>query len=88
MGTLKPDATYVYENADGVIYAREVGAHISTRKIIGYESLATYKKITGQDEDQLWKDIRLKAEDHPSLQQALERVKIIYYMLENGNGKT
>jgi hypothetical protein len=31
MGSLKPGATYIYEHADGVTYAREFGAAYSER---------------------------------------------------------
>ena len=37
MGSLKPGATYVYEKANGVTYAREFGSHPSTRQAIGWE---------------------------------------------------
>jgi hypothetical protein len=35
MGTLKPDATYVYERNGEEIYSREVGK--TDRKLIGYQ---------------------------------------------------
>lgn len=35
MSRLIPGATYIYERADGVTYAREAGAHPSTRIEIG-----------------------------------------------------
>lgn len=37
MAKLKPGATYIYERADGVTYAREFGANPMTRKVIGYD---------------------------------------------------
>jgi len=37
MGTLKPGATYIYEKANGVTYAREFGAEPSTRQVIGWD---------------------------------------------------
>ena len=37
MGRLKPGATYVYEKADGVTYARELGAHPGDRFAIGWD---------------------------------------------------
>jgi len=46
-GSLKPGATYIYERADGIIYARESGADPSTRKVVGYESGREYDPITG-----------------------------------------
>ena len=47
MGTLKPGATYIYERADGVVYAREFGADPSTRKVVGYENGREYDPING-----------------------------------------
>lgn len=36
MGTLTPGATYVYERAGGIIYAREFGQ--TKRRVVGYET--------------------------------------------------
>jgi len=47
MGQLKPGATYIYERADGVVYARESGADPSTRKVVGYENGREYDPING-----------------------------------------
>jgi hypothetical protein len=93
MGSLKPGATYVYERADGVVYAREFGADPSTRKEIGWD----YDPRTSDGrplrdhimDDKLWGEIRRAAKTNITLQEALERVKIVYYLSkENGNSKT
>ena len=93
MGSLKPGATYVYERADGVVYAREFGAAPSTRKEIGWD----YDPRTSDGrplrdhimDDKLWGEIRRAAKTNITLQEALERVKIVYYLSkENGNSKT
>lgn len=81
MGTLKPGATYIYERANGVTYAREFGSDPSTRKAIGWDYLqgmgAEYiKKV--QDEEALWQEIRNSAKANPALQKALDRVIMIY----------
>ena len=96
MGQLKPNATYIYERANGVIYAREFGAAPDTRFAIGYE----YDPVTGQKiphewdhrtpdgrpirdhmmEDQLWGQIRRAARTNPTLQYALERAIMIYQL--------
>jgi len=47
MGQLKPGATYIYERAEGIVYARESGADPSTRQVVGYESGKEYDPITG-----------------------------------------
>ena len=80
MGTLKPGATYIYERADGVVYAREMGADPSSRVEIGYESTDAYDLHSNIRENQLWNDIRSSARTNPTLQDALDRVKVIYQL--------
>jgi hypothetical protein len=94
MGQLKPDTKYIYERANGVIYAREFNADPSTRVMIGYD----YDPITGHkidydsrtpdgrplhdhiQEDKLWGNIRRAARANPTLQDALDRAIIIYQL--------
>jgi hypothetical protein len=77
MGSLTPGATYIYEKADGVTYAREFGS--SDRFPIGWD-YNTQIQLDKKKEDLLWHDIRRAASDNMELQTALERVKIIYYL--------
>jgi hypothetical protein len=51
MGSLKPDATYIYERVDGIVYAREFGADPSTRQVVGYESGTEYDPVSGHKID-------------------------------------
>jgi len=93
MGSLIPGATYVYEKADGVTYAREVGSHPSTRKEIGrdYDHRTSDGRPLHEHikETKLWGDIFRDARTNPALQEALERVKILYYLSkDDGNSKT
>lgn len=94
MSQLKPGATYIYERANGVVYAREFGADLGDRFEIGYE----YDPVTGQKiphqwdsrtsdgrplhdhmkEDQLWGQIRRAAKSNPTLQDALDHAIMIY----------
>lgn len=87
MGTLKPGASYIYERHDGIVYAREFGADPSTRVEIGrnYDSrtpdgrpLNDYLK-----EKQLWADMTFAAQTNPALQEAIDRVKILYELSKN-----
>ena len=71
MGSLKPGATYIYEKADGVTYAREFGS--SERRIIGYDATAVLRHNA-----RIWNDILIEAESNPALQLAVERVIMIY----------
>ena len=85
MGSLKPDVTYVYERQGGTVYAREMGAPASERITVGYDwelddnparvRGATLKTV---EENQLWHEIRVSALTNPALQEALDRVKVLY----------
>jgi hypothetical protein len=88
MGRLTPGATYIYESPDGgeTVYARESG---STERIMIGQSTRAKSLIKEIRENELWVDIRQMAETNPTLQEALERAKIIYHLSkENGNSKT
>jgi len=72
MGSLKPGATLIYERANGIIYARESGT--SERSVVGYD-------VTGSPERghlSEWNDILTAAESNPTLQEAIDHVKIVY----------
>lgn len=82
MGQLKPGATYIYEKADGVTYAREIGAHPGDRFPIGWD----YDRLQRDAKAQritLWEQIHQAAKTNPALQEAIERV-IIVYELQKG----
>ena len=82
MGQLEPGAKYIYEHYNGVTYARKFGEPHSARFEIGrtYESEISDRQ---EFEDKLWHDIRRAASDNTELQEAIERVKIIYYLSKN-----
>ena len=75
MGNLKPGATYIYEKADGITYAREFGAPHSDRFEIGRD----YERFL-KDELQLWEEIVREGRTNQALQDALDRVKIVYHL--------
>jgi hypothetical protein len=86
MGTLTPGADYVYEYHGQEIYAREAGK--TEKKLVGhrYENAVDSRTSDGRplyehiQEDKLWGEIRRTAKNNPTLQEAIERVKIIYYL--------
>lgn len=86
MGSLKPGATYIYEHADGVTYAREAGAPHSERFEIG-RTYDRQLKDTKSKEDKLWHDIRRAASNNEELQFALDRVKLIYELSRKDYGQ-
>ena len=75
MGNLKPGATYIYEKADGITYAREFGAPHNDRFEIGRD----YQRYL-QDELRLWEEIVRAGRTNQALQDALDRVKIVYHL--------
>ena len=80
MGQLKPGATYIYERANGQVFAREKGSN--ERILIGedYDSRTNDGRpiMEHMKENQLWGNIRRAAKFNPALQEALERAIIIY----------
>jgi hypothetical protein len=96
MGTLKPNATYIYERNGNEVYARESGADPSTRQLMGY----AYDPVTGHpvdydsrtsdgrplfdhlQESKMWGEIRQLAKTNPALQDALERAIMIYRLIK------
>jgi hypothetical protein len=101
MGTLTPGASYIYERNGGEVYAREVGK--KERKLIGYqhdmENKLDPRTNDGRPlhdhimESKLWGNILRAAKKDPALQEALERVKVTYYLTKDyeeryGNRKT
>lgn len=88
MGNLKPGVTYIYERADGVTYAREFGADPSTREAIGWDAdvdpNGLHQKLL--KESHQWREILKAAQTNNVLQEAIDRVKIIYE-LSKKNGK-
>jgi hypothetical protein len=92
MGTLTPGATYVYERNGEEIYAREVGK--TDRKLVGYqyENKVDPRTHDGRPlyehikEDKLWGDIRREAWSNTALQEAMDRVILIYH-LSKDHGK-
>ena len=81
MGTLTPGAKYIYEKADGITYAREFGAPHNERFEIGRD----YERFL-KDELRLWEDIVREGRTNSSLQDALDRAKIVYH-LSKDHGK-
>jgi len=92
MGTLTPGATYIYERNGEEIYARETGK--TDRTLIGYqyENKVDPRTHDGRPlyehmkEDKLWGEIRRAARTNTSLQEAMERVILIYH-LSKDHGK-
>jgi hypothetical protein len=88
MGSLKPGATYVYEKADGVTYARELGADPSTRKAIGWD-YPIESTVLGLPMSEVGELIGIyyAAKTNPSIQEAFERVKILYHLSKDAGNK-
>jgi hypothetical protein len=80
MGRLKPGATYIYESPDGgeTTYAREMGAPLESRIMIGQSWLAKE-----QIEQRVWTDIYKHRNRNTALQHAVEECIIIYKLSED-----
>jgi hypothetical protein len=84
MGNLKPGATYIYEKADGITYAREFGAN--ERTPIGWD-YDVKLKVDAIKDQKLWEDIRLAAKSNPALQIELDRVIMLYHLSKKEDGQ-
>jgi hypothetical protein len=82
MGNLKPNATYIYEKTNGITYAREFGAPHSARFEIGRD----YERFL-KDELTLWEDIVREGRTNQALQDALDRVKLVYHLSKDNGQK-
>ena len=86
MGTLTPNATYIYERNGDEIYARESGK--TDRKLVGYQYDNKIDPRTPDGrplrdhmlEDKLWGEIRRAAKNNTTLQKAMEQCIIIYHL--------
>lgn len=91
MGMLTPGATYIYERVDNIVYARESGSDPSTRRIIGYsleksQNDSYCKNIVDRYFLEVqWAEILKAAENNSALQEAIERVKILYLLSKQEN---
>ena len=78
MGNLKPGATYIYEYAKGITYAREQGAPPESRFEIGRD-----EGRKDLDEHNLVISMRVAARTNPALRKALDRAILIYKMTDD-----
>jgi hypothetical protein len=79
---------YVYESPDKgeTVYKREIG---QVERELHSVSERRKDLIDEIRESQLWGNIHRAALTNPTLQEALDRVKVIYYLSKNnGNSKT
>ena len=84
MGQLTPGAALIYERDGHTVYQREAGADPATRSEVGHDhdprtsnGRPLHEEIK---EDKLWGDIRRAAPTNLALQDALERVIMIYHL--------
>jgi hypothetical protein len=87
MGNLKPGASYIYERADGITYAREVGS--LHREAIGWDAdvdpNGLHQRLIKDSHE--WREILIAAKNNPSLQEAVDRVKLLYHLSKKEHGQ-
>jgi hypothetical protein len=74
---LEPGASYIYERADGITYARKLGSDPGSRIAVGWDS-QVQQDLDRFHNDVLWANILREAEHNPALQDALDRAKLVY----------
>lgn len=80
-GRLEPGVKYIYERVNGVTYARKPGEPAHTRIEVGRDYNGPL--ILGMPATQVARlvDIAKAAEHNPALQDALDRAKVIYELI-------
>jgi hypothetical protein len=81
MGSLNPGATYIYERAGGIIYAREFGE--TKRRVVGYESnddtiSASSKRLLSE-----MNEVVKMCETDPAMKAMLEQLFVMYNLKKN-----
>jgi hypothetical protein len=83
VGRLKPGSQYIYERDGATVYAREFGTN--ERFVIGYDwtpdnglTKPTEEEIRRIEYRKIMDEVLKEAQDNPALQDALDRVRIIY----------
>jgi hypothetical protein len=80
MGQLTPGMTYIYERNGNTVFRRESGADPSTREVMGYDYRTSDDKPLHDQlmDSKMWGEIHRMAKTNPTLQDALDRVIMIY----------
>lgn len=79
MGSLRPGATYSYESVEGTTVATDV--ETGEKIVVGYNHDPFYKDLAnGYFVETFWKDVLKEAEFNIPLREAIERVKMLYYL--------
>ena len=73
MGSLKPGATYIYERANGIIYAREFGT--SDRTVVGYDAYNSPEQLRTKEQIN---DILRMCETDPAMKEMLDQLLVMY----------
>lgn len=75
MGSLKPGITYIYERADGRIYAREFGK--TERQIVGYDVKQQETAERRYYMNQI-NQVLLMCEQHEDMRELLDKLFVLY----------
>lgn len=82
MGSLIPNAKYIYRKEDGVTYA--VDSDTGIESVIGIDVAGPgldYQRWASElTTNFFWHDVVEQAQFNPALRDALDRVKMLYYL--------
>ena len=88
MGNLKPGSTYIYERVDNTVFRREAGQ--TEREVVGYDHRTSDGRPLHEHliEDKLWGEIRRTAKTNITLQVELDRVIMLYHLINEDKSNT
>ena len=73
MGQLTPGATYIYERAGGIVYAREFGS--TDRIVVGYDAHNSPEQRRAKEQIN---DILQMCETDPEMRELLDKLFVVY----------
>jgi len=81
MGSLKPGATYIYERAGGIIYAREFGK--TKRQVVGYETDNNHISASSKRLLTEMNEVVRMCETDPGMKELLDQLFVMYNLKKN-----
>ena len=81
MGNLKPGGSYVYERNGDTVFRREVGQ--VEREVVGYDHRTSDGRPLHDHlmDSKMWGEIHRMAKINPTLQDAIDRVIMLYHLI-------
>jgi len=88
MGNLKPGGSYIYERVGNTVFRRESGQ--VEREVVGYDHRTSDSRPLHDHlmDSKMWGEIHRMAKTNPTLQDAIDRVIMLYHLINEDKSNT